>query len=88
VIAAVTAALAGRCGWSYFKGMDPPLSTQQDVVQDIVSVSPSSDGMRSAAVWGIAGLGVIALFGALALWFRYGTTVFFEMIASGISSCF
>ena len=26
--------------------------------------------------------------GALALWFHYGTTVFFEMIASGISACF
>ena len=28
------------------------------------------------------------LIGALALWFHYGTAVFFEMIASGISACF
>ncbi len=42
----------------------------------------------SVVAWGGTGLGVIALLGALALWFHYGTTVFFEMIASGISSCF
>jgi len=38
--------------------------------------------------WGGAGLGALALLGAMALWFHYGTTVFFEMIASGISACF
>jgi hypothetical protein len=27
-------------------------------------------------------------FGALVLWFHYGTAVFFEMIASGIAACF
>jgi len=37
---------------------------------------------------GAMGLGVVALLGALVLWFHYGTTVFFEMIASGISACF
>jgi hypothetical protein len=39
------------------------------------------------AVGGV-GLGVVLLLGALVLWFRYGTAVFFEMIASGISACF
>ena len=34
-----------------------------------------------------AGLG-LALLGALVLWFRYGTAVFFEMIASGFAACF
>ena len=33
-------------------------------------------------------LGALVLTGALALWFHYGTAVFFEMIASGISACF
>jgi hypothetical protein len=33
-------------------------------------------------------LGTVLLVGALALWFHYGTAVFFEMIASGISACF
>jgi hypothetical protein len=33
-------------------------------------------------------LGAVLLLGALALWFHYGTSVFFEMLASGISACF
>ena len=37
---------------------------------------------------GGAGLGVVMLLAALALWFHYGTAVFFEMIASGIATCF
>jgi hypothetical protein len=41
-----------------------------------------------AIVVGAAGLGAVVLIGALALWFHYGTAVFFEMIASGISACF
>jgi hypothetical protein len=65
-----------------------PLSTQQDIVQKTVPLPPSSGGTGSVVAWGVAGLGVMALLGALVLWFRYGTTVFFEMIASGISSCF
>jgi hypothetical protein len=35
-----------------------------------------------------AGLGAVLLLGALALWLHYGTAVFFEMIASGVSACF
>jgi len=34
------------------------------------------------------GLGAVALLAALALWYRYGTAVFFETIAAGISGCF
>jgi len=34
-----------------------------------------------------AGLGAALLLGTLALWFHYGTAVFFETIASGISAC-
>ena len=33
-------------------------------------------------------VGLAVLLGALVLWFHYGTAVFFEMIASGISACF
>jgi hypothetical protein len=50
-------------------------------------LSPSR-GIGSAIVAGAAVLGVALLLGALALWFHYGTAVFFEMIASGISACF
>ena len=35
-----------------------------------------------------AGLGVILGLGAAVLWFHYGTAVFFETIASGLSACF
>jgi len=84
VIGTVRTALAERCRWSYLNGMARLLSSRQDTV----SVSPSSGGTMSVVAWGGTGLGVIALLGALALWFHYGTTVFFEMIASGISSCF
>ena len=35
-----------------------------------------------------AGFGLVVLLAALVLWFHYGTTVFFEMIASGIAACF
>ena len=41
---------------------------------------------RSSGV--AASLGAIVSLGAVALWFHYGTAVFFEMIAAGISACF
>ena len=44
--------------------------------------------VASAIVWGAAGLGAIVVVAAAALWFHYGTAVFFEMIAAGISACF
>ncbi len=59
------------------------VSTRQEM-------SPILPGRKlaSAIVIGSAALGAIVLTGALALWFHYGTAVFFEMIASGISACF
>ena len=37
----------------------------------------------------VAGLiGVVVLVAVLALWFRYGTAVFFETVAAGIAGCF
>ena len=35
-----------------------------------------------------AALAAALLMGALGLWFHYGTAVFFETIASGLSACF
>jgi hypothetical protein len=63
--------------------MAQPVSTPQQ----IIPAEPSRK-VASAIVMGAAGLGAILVFGALVLWFHYGTTVFFEMIASGIASCF
>ena len=44
--------------------------------------------LRSALLWGVTALVAILLLVALVLWFHYGTTVFFEMIAAGFAACF
>jgi hypothetical protein len=61
--------------------MAQPVSTPQEI-----PLGPR----RVASVMALigAGLGAAILIGALGLWFHYGTAVFFEMIASGISACF
>ena len=63
--------------------MAQPISTRPEMSSVI---GPRRAGL--AIVAGAAGLGAALLLGALVLWFHYGTTVFFEMIASGISACF
>jgi hypothetical protein len=67
--------------WS---SMALPVSTPQQ----LPGISQPARGVASAIVMVAAGLGAVLLMGALALWFHYGTAVFFEMIASGISACF
>lgn len=64
--------------------MAQPVTTQQEMI----AAPQPSRGVASAIVIGAAGLGAAAVFGALVLWFHYGTAVFFEMIASGIAACF
>ena len=64
--------------------MAQPISTQAGML----TATPRQGRVASAIVWGAAGLGTVAVCGAAALWFHYGTTVFFEMIAAGISACF
>jgi hypothetical protein len=61
-----------------------PVSTPQQ----LPGISQPARRVASAIVMVAAGLGAVLLMGALALWFHYGTAVFFEMIASGISACF
>jgi hypothetical protein len=56
--------------------------------QQLPGSAPGARRIAHVIVIGAAGLGAVILFGALALWFHYGTAVFFEMIASGISACF
>ena len=65
-------------------GMAQPLTTPQQM-------SPSIQPQRriaQAIVMGGAIIGVAAMLAALALWFHYGTAVFFETIAAGIAACF
>jgi hypothetical protein len=77
-------ALACLRNWPYLKSMVQPISTQDGRV----AATRPQGRVASAIVWGAAGLGTLVLLGALALWFHYGTAVFFEMIAAGISACF
>jgi hypothetical protein len=62
--------------------MAPPLSTLQP------DVAAPGRWLRPALLWGGTSLITILVFAALALWFHYGTTVFFEMIAAGFAACF
>ena len=63
--------------------MAQTVSTQQNVS---AAIGPSR-AMSALAVTG-AGLATALLLGTLGLWFHYGTAVFFETIASGVSACF
>ena len=64
--------------------MAQPLST----LKPTIATFRSRDGLRSALIWGGAGLGALLFVAALALWFHYGTAVFFETIAAGFATCF
>jgi len=64
--------------------MARPVSTQPEMS----TILPPGRKLASAIVIGSAALGAIVVTGALALWFHYGTAVFFEMITAGISACF
>jgi hypothetical protein len=63
--------------------MAQPVSTRHNVS---AAIGPS----RAASALAVAGagLGAALLLGTLGLWFHYGTAVFFETIASGVSACF
>jgi len=54
----------------------------------MMTASPRQGRVASIIVWSAAVLGALAVLGAAALWFHYGSAVFFEMIAAGISACF
>lgn len=49
---------------------------------------PPGRRLASAIAIGGVAFGALGVTGALALWFHYGTAVFFEMITAGISACF
>ena len=77
-------ALVWAWNWPYLNPMVQPVSTQHGMM----AATPPQGRVASAIVWGAAGLGALVVVGAAALWFHYGTAVFFEMIAAGISACF
>ena len=75
--------LACLRNWPYLKRMAQPVSTHQGMM-----AARPQGRVASMIVWSAAGIGALAVLGAAALWFHYGTAVFFEMIAAGISACF
>ena len=50
--------------------------------------SPTAGRTPSVLLWLGAGVGGLMVIGSLALWFHYGTQVFFEMIRTGFAACF
>jgi hypothetical protein len=80
--AAIPLACPGN--WPYLNPMVQPISTQAEMM----AAAPRQGRVAAVIVWGAAALGTAAVLGAAALWFHYGTTVFFEMISAGIAACF
>ena len=64
--------------------MAQPVLTQRESV----AAAPCAGVAKIALIWGSVTCGGLLLAAALALWIHYGTTVFFETIASGIAGCF
>ena len=64
--------------------MAEPMSADHQVT----AAPPSARRASAIAAAGGAALGAVLLLTAVALWFHYGTTVFFETIVSGIAGCF
>ena len=87
MIEGASATLARRAGWPYLGVM---LDTaHQGSIEE--NAEPMRRPLGGVAFWIIAVSAVVGaaiLLGASVLWIHYGTAVFFEMIASGISACF
>jgi hypothetical protein len=64
--------------------MAQPVYTPQGIPG---AVRPARKAASAIVVAG-SSLGVVLGLGAGVLWFHYGTAVFFETIASGLSACF
>ena len=82
----VATALAPSRARPYLKDMAQPIHAQ--IKHDMVSDVAPQGRAAKIIVGTAAGLGVIVVLGAVALWIHYGTAVFFEMIATGIAACF
>ncbi|MCJ9735190.1 hypothetical protein [Bradyrhizobium sp. PRIMUS42] len=50
--------------------------------------SPTAGRTPSVLLWAGVAIGGLLVLGALALWFHYGTQMFFEMIRTGFAACF
>jgi hypothetical protein len=89
--AATAATPVEACSRSRRSRMAQPISTPQQIAAAVPAarrVMPAARRVMPALAVGAAGLVAMLLLGGLLLWFYYGTAVFFEMMASGISACF
>lgn len=57
-------------------------------VHPVSDNSPTAGRTPSVLLLAGAGAGSLVVLGALALWFHYGSQVFFEMIRTGFAACF
>jgi hypothetical protein len=87
VTAAVPGDLARTAGWPYLEGM-LDTARQGSVQTSAVQTRRPPGAVAFGIIAGSAVLVAAILLGASVLWIRYGTAVFFEMIASGIAACF
>ena len=53
----------------------------------VTSAAPAARGTVCAVAVAGGIVGAVIVLGTLALWARYGTAVFFDMITSGIAAC-
>lgn len=83
MIPAAAIPLACFRNWPYLKRMAHSASTHPDM-----TAARPQGRVASMILWSAAGIGALAVLGAAALWFHYGTAVFFEMISAGVSACF
>jgi hypothetical protein len=87
VIGGAQARLAGRPCLSYFRVMLKP-AHQGSLPQSGMMAARPPRGAAFAIVVGGAAIAIAMGLAAAVLWMRYGTAVFFEMIAAGLAACF
>jgi hypothetical protein len=74
-------------GWSFGQMGRTPMAQPLSTPQAFQRTSGSARLARAVVIGGVT-LGVLLALAAAALWLHYGSTVFFEMIASGFAACF
>ena len=87
MIGAAPAWLAGRTRLSYLRGMLEP-AHHGSLPQTGTTARRPPGGVALAIMAGSVLVAGAMLLAAAILWIRYGTAVFFEMIATGLAACF
>nr|WP_247439139.1 hypothetical protein [Bradyrhizobium sp. 139] len=85
--------LAGLLASAYLKGREtftPIIVMAQSLhpAHPLQDNSPTAGRTPTVLLLAGAGIGGLVVIGAFALWFHYGSQVFFEMIRTGFAACF